>query len=67
MFFTFEYTYAIRYISHTNSNSSCFLHKDGQTSIGSACYLNFDPTETQNYYTDGIILHIVGDIRNKVM
>ena len=43
-----------------------FLDKDRQPSIDRACNRNYDPTETQNDDTDGIILLIAGDIRNKV-
>ena len=43
-----------------------FLDRDRQPSIDRACNRNLDPTETQQYDTDGIILLIAGDIRNKV-
>ncbi len=42
------------------------MDKERQPSTDRACYRNFDPTETQQYDTDGIILLIVEDILNKV-
>lgn len=43
-----------------------FLDRDRQPSTDRACNRNFDPTETQQYDTDGIILLIAEDILNKV-
>ncbi len=43
-----------------------FLDKYRQPSVDRACNRDFDPTETQEYDTDGIILLIAGDIFNKI-